>query len=339
MPASIAGDNPLVRHIERVLVPITFREVARDLDLVPIGAENREAMIALDASVVAPLSIGERVIGLLWLSDKRNDEEYSTEDVDFLGTMARQLAASLGFARQATLLAEKQQFESLDRLSSHVLHDIKNHISGLSMVVENARLHLANPEFQRDAMSVVERTVTNLRDLMNQVASVVRTPEIRPEPLPIPELLEEAATSAGLTLAQRDGIEFRMSCRVPRPIALDRGQMLRVVSNLLTNAREAVEGAGSIELDAALEHNVPSHETLRIEVRDSGRGMSEDFVRTSLFRPFSSTKTSGLGIGLVQCKSIVEAHGGRISVESRPGRGATFIVRVPVGDGPMEDPA
>ena len=335
MPSTIDSSNPLIKHFEREREPLPLREVSRDLELIPIGAENRAAMTALDAAVVAPLMIGDDVLGLLWLSSKRSDEEYSTEDVDFLGTMARQLAAALGFARQATLLAEARQFESLDRLSTHVLHDIKNHISGLSLVVENARRHLANPEFQRDALAVVERRVANLRELMNQVASVVRTPDITRQPVVLTELLSEAASAAGLTLAGRDGIAFQMECGVDRPVALDRAQMLRVVSNLLTNAREAIGAAGSIELDAALERNgVQSVETLSIVVRDTGLGMSEDFVRTSLFRPFSSTKSAGLGIGLVQCKSIVEAHGGGITVESRPGQGTTFTVRLPIASQP-----
>ena len=337
MPSTIDPGNPLIKHFEREREPLPLREVARDLELIPVGAENREAMIALDAAVVAPLMIGDDVLGLLWLSNKRSDEEYSTEDVDFLATMARQLAASLGFARQGTLLAEARQFESLDRLSTHVLHDIKNHISGLSLVVENARRHLANPEFQRDALAVVERTVANLRELMNQVASVVRTPDITRQSVVMEDLLSEAASTAGLTLAGRDGIAFHMECGVDRPVALDRAQMLRVVSNLLTNAREAIGATGSIELDAALQRNgVQSSETLSIVVRDTGLGMSEDFVRTSLFRPFSSTKSAGLGIGLVQCKSIVEAHGGGITVDSRPGQGTTFTVRLPIASQPGE---
>ncbi len=330
MPHEIEPGNPLVQHLQQTLEPLMFRDVANDLDLVPIGAENREALLALDAAVVAPLAIGEHLLGLLWLSGKRSDEDYSTEDVDFLATMARQLAAALGFARQASVLAEKRQFESLDRLSTHVLHDIKNHISGLSLVVENARRHMGNPEFQRDALAVVERTVSNLRELMSQVASVARVPEIRLEPTAVPALLEDAAVTAGLVVAERDGIVFRMSCTVDRPVRLDRGQMLRVVSNLLTNAREALDPAGTIELDAGLEADgARGPDTLRIQVRDTGRGMSEDFVRTSLFRPFATTKASGLGIGLVQCKSIVEAHGGGIAVESRPSQGTTFTIRVP----------
>jgi signal transduction histidine kinase len=73
---------------------------------------------------------------------------------------------------------------------------------------------------------------------------------------------------------------------------------------------------------------------LRLSVADNGRGMSEDFVRQSLFRPFSSTKNAGLGIGLAQCKSIVDAHGGRIRAESRPGEGTTFTIDLPVDVAP-----
>jgi len=337
MPGEIDPANPLVRYLERHLEPVMFRDVGRDLDLIPIGAENRQAVLAIDAAVVAPLAIGDRMLGLLWLSGKRSDEEFSTEDVDFLATMATQLAAALGFARLATVVAEQRQFESLDRLSTHVLHDIKNHVSGLSLVVENARRHLGNLEFQRDALAVVERTVMNLRELMNQVASVARAPEIRLEPCEVPALLGEAAATAGLSVAEREGILFRMTCAVDRPVRLDRGQMLRVVSNLLTNAREALDRAGSIELAAEIELDGPrGPDMLRIEVRDTGRGMSQDFIRTSLFRPFATTKASGLGIGLVQCKSIVEAHGGGIAVDSRPNQGTTFTVRIPADARPGE---
>ena len=103
----------------------------------------------------------------------------------------------------------------------------------------------------------------------------------------------------------------------------------------LTKAVSAARHA--FELAADLEPEAPhGSDMLRIAVRDTGRGMSEDFIRTSLFRPFSTTKTSGLGIGLVQCKSIVEAHGGMIVVESRSNQGTTFTVRIPADARPRE---
>ena len=332
MPAVIEATNPLVGELERTRAPVVFREVAQDLDLIPVAAENRAAIEALGAAVCAPLCAGDVLIGLLWLSGKRSDEDYSYEDAEFLGAMARQLAAALWFAQLGERLAETRQLESLNRLSSYVLHDIKNHVSGLSLVVENARRHLANPEFQRDAMAVVERTVASLRELMNQVAGMARPSDVRAEPCDVLALLEEAAAAAGLggPAGAPEGVRLHVSVVGPPLAVVDRRLLVRVLVNLLTNAREALPERGTVELTGEVEPaGADGTGALTLRVRDSGRGMSEEFMRTSLFRPFATTKTSGLGVGLSQCRSIVEAHGGTISVESRPGAGTTFSICVP----------
>lgn len=333
LAAVIEPGNPLVVELERLAFPIAFDDLAQDLDLIPIAVENRPIIQAMDAAVCAPLCAGETLVGLLWLSAKRSDEDYTHEDVEFLGAMARQLAAALWFARLAEQLAETRQLESLHRLSSFVLHDIKNHVSGLSLVVENAKRHLSRPEFQHDAMAVVERTVGSLKELMNQVAGMARPSEPEAIPVPVRALLDEAAAACGLAAGERDGVHFRVLCRGPETATVDRRLMLRVLVNLLTNAREALSGPGDIEVLADVEPTGTNGAgVLNLLVRDSGRGMSEEFIRTALFRPFATTKPAGLGVGLSQCKSIVEAHGGTISVESRLGTGTTFSVRVPAGN-------
>jgi hypothetical protein len=342
MPAAIDASNPLVQELARSRQPLVFGDVAGDLDLIPAAVENRAAIQALSAAVCAPLAVGDLLVGLLWLSEKRSDEEYSYEDVEFLGAMVRHLAGALWFARQAEQLAETRQLETLHRLSSYVLHDIKNHVSGLSLVVENARRHLSNPEFQRDAMAVVERTVSSLRELMGHVASVSRPPEARPELCRVPELLEEAAAASGLASAAGTGPGPRLTthCDAAEPVKLDRRLIQRVLVNLLINAREAIVEGGEIELTARLEGGGGGGRgALVLAVRDDGRGMSDEFVRAGLFRPFNSTKPGGLGVGLAQCKAILEAQGGSISVETQAGRGTTFLVRLPVTITPAGEPA
>jgi putative PEP-CTERM system histidine kinase len=332
LPAVIEPTNAVVVELERNAFPIAFADLSQDLDLIPIAVENRPLIQAMNAALCAPLCAGDALVGLLWVSNKRSDEDFTHEDVEFLGAMARQLAAALWFARLAEQLAETRQLESLHRLSSFVLHDIKNHVSGLSLVVENAKRHLAKPEFQQDAMAVVERTVTNLKELMNQVAGMARPNELEAQPVRVIDLVEEAARACGLAAGEHDGVHFRVICRGPETAMVDRRLMLRVLVNLLTNAREALAGAGDIEVIADVEASASNGAgMLHFVVRDSGRGMSEEFVRTALFRPFATTKPAGLGVGLSQCKSIVEAHGGTISVESHPGRGTTFSVHVPAG--------
>ena len=110
------------------------------------------------------------------------------------------------------------------------------------------------------------------------------------------------------------------------PLALQiREQMLKVVTNLVLNATEAVSGKGQIRVETN-RHNG----WVVLAVADNGCGMSEEFLHRSLFRPFQTTKKKGLGIGMFQSKMIVEAHGGRIEVESEQGRGSTIRVLLPV---------
>jgi putative PEP-CTERM system histidine kinase len=332
MAASLAPDNPLVLELERTGRAIELREISADIDLIPLMAENRESVRALDAAIVAPLVVGDAMVGLLWLADKRGDDEYSYEDVEFLGAMGRQLASALWFARQGEILAETRQMESLHRLSTFVMHDIKNHVSGLSLMLENARRHLAKPEFQKDMLHVLERTVASLRDLMDQVAGVTRPPLASPEMCDLERLVEDAVLASGLSLNGSGPVRTHSDLAVRDPVAVDRQLVSRLLVNLLVNAREALEGAGEIRIGAAVEEAPErGRGTLRLSVADTGRGMSEEFVRKSLFRPFATTKSAGLGIGLAQCKSIVDAHGGRISVASRSGSGTTFTVELPIG--------
>jgi len=332
LPTVIDPDNALVRELERTRMPVVFHDVRRDLDLIPIAVENRPAIQAMRAAACAPLQAGENVVGLLWLSEKRDDEEYTYEDAEFLGAMARQLGAALWFARLAEQLAETRQLESLNRLSSYVLHDIKNHVSGLSLVVQNARRFMDNPDFRRDALKTLEGTVASLTQLMNQVAGMARPTDLQVAPCELKGLLDEAAAASGLCGAGATAadVRFRITCRGPETAVLDRRLMLRVLINLLTTARESLGGPGEIELAAGLESDVAGAQNLVFRVRDTGRGMSEEFIRTSLFRPLATTKPTGLGVGLSQCRSIVEILGGAITVESRPGTGTTFAVHLPL---------
>jgi len=255
--------------------------------------------------------------------------------VEFLASMSGQLASALWFSRQSELAVEARQLEALHRLSSFLLHDIKNQVSGLSLVVENARRHMGNPEFQRDAMNVVERTVKSLRELMNQVSGVGRTLQPSPQPCAVVELVEGAMRAAGMAAGDNGGIWLDVRLPGAEEAVIDRIMMEQVITNLLTNAREAMDGRGRIELEAERSRGADGCGELVLRVRDDGRGMSEEFVRSQLFRPFATTKPNGLGIGLAQCRAIVEAHGGRIEVRSRPGSGTTFVVRVPAGAPPV----
>jgi signal transduction histidine kinase len=167
---------------------------------------------------------------------------------------------------------------------------------------------------------------------MGHVSGVAKPPTVELEPVQWRRLVDEAVVAAGLTVGERDGIKLDVRCHGQDSVLLDPRQMLRVITNLLVNAREALQGPGEIELEAAVGVPRGAHNgelRLTLSVWDTGQGMTEEFIRESLFRPFATTKVAGLGIGLAQSKAIVEAHGGTIAVESEIGKGTRFEVDVP----------
>jgi putative PEP-CTERM system histidine kinase len=330
-PTTLEATHPVVRWFERERWPVLFSGPGLDPELAAGIEASKLLRTSLGAAVCTPLAVEEPVIALLWLSGKRGDEAWSEEDLEFLAAMSRQLASALWFSRQAERIAEARQLESLQRLSSFVLHDMKNHVSGLALVVDNARRHMGNPDFQRDAMAVVERTVRSLRELMLQVSGVSTPPAPQLSPVALRDLVSEALVESGLALDSTPGLHVEVTVPDSAEAVLDRRQLGRVLVNLLVNAREALTGDGTISVRAILVAGVEGSREAVIEVSDSGRGMSEEFIRTKLFKPFSTTKKGGLGVGLAQCRGIVEAHGGTIDARSRMGEGTVFTVRVPAG--------
>jgi len=330
-PTTLEATHPVVTWFDRERWPVLFSDRALDPELT-LGLEASKLLrTSLGAAVCAPLAVDEPLIALLWLGPKRGDEAWTDEDLEFLAAMSRQLASALWFSRQAERMAEARQLESLQRLSSFVLHDMKNHVSGLALVVDNARRHMGNPDFQRDAMAVVERTVRSLRELMSQVSGVSSPPAPQLVPVALRELVSEALAESGLALDATPGLRVEVTVPEGAEAVLDRRQLGRVIVNLLVNAREALQPPGTIGVRAITVFGADGAREAVIEVSDSGRGMSEEFLRTRLFKPFSTTKKGGLGVGLAQCRGIVEAHGGTIDARSRPGEGTVFTVRIPAG--------
>ena len=320
-PTTLEATHPLVRWFEHEREPVRFGDPAQDPELTAAIEASRLLRTQVGAVMCMPLAVAEPVVALLWLGPKRTDEGWSGEDREFLVAMSR----------QAERMVEARQMESLQRLSSFVLHDMKNQVSSLAMVVDNARQHMGNPDFQRDAMDVVGTSVRKLRELMTQVSGVSGTPAPQREVVSLRELVDESLTESGLSLGEAAGIVVEVVVPEGAVGVLDRRQLGRVLVNLLVNAREAMNGPGRIGVRAIAVVGAQSQREVVIEVSDTGRGMTEAFLRTKLFKPFSTTKRGGLGVGLAQCRSIVEAHGGTIDARSRPGEGTVFTVRMPAG--------
>ncbi|BEH10059.1 PEP-CTERM system histidine kinase PrsK [Geobacter sulfurreducens subsp. ethanolicus] len=260
-----------------------------------------------------PLSSGEGLEGIIALGRPVHEGEfYHYEDYDLMKTMARQAASALMNLRLSEELASARELEVMGRVSTFILHDLKNLVYTLSLTVDNARDHIADAEFQEDMLGTLGNTVNRMKLLIARLRGLPEKQSLCFEEVDLLRLAEESASLAG----GRGSISVGGS---PVSARVDREEIQKVVVNLVVNALEATEGKGPVAVEVGC-GNAPY-----IRVNDAGCGIPDAF-RAHLFSPFRTTKKKGLGIGLYQCRRIVEAHGGRIDVESTPGQGATFTV-------------
>jgi putative PEP-CTERM system histidine kinase len=268
-----------------------------------------------------PLVVGEHNLGAIVLADRVNGADYTFEELELLQCMATQMTSGLLKLRLAREVARAGELEAFRTMSAFFVHDLKNAAASLNLMLTNLPAHFDDPAFRADALRGVGNTARRIDEMIDRLSALRQRPAFTPVEADLNQLVGEAIDRLG-TMPH---VELTKELGpVPRIIA-DRGQVQSVVTNLLLNARDAVEPGGRIQVRT-------DHLDGRVvlSVTDNGCGMSPAFMKESLFRPFQSTKKKGLGIGMYQTRLIIEAHGGSIEVESEAGKGTTFRVSLPV---------
>ncbi len=315
-PGVLPADTPLTARLRADRSPTVLAEGAGTA----VAPELAEPFPVGSAAV--PLNWGGILIGFMLIGPERTGAAYGHEDLEFMATVGQQAAGSIMNVRSSETLARSRAFEAFDRLTSFVIHDLKNSVSAVSLLSRNALTNFDDPEFQRDAIKTMSRTVEQMKTLLGRLSSPGEPSALRLQPVALAELVVEATTP----IRADRRIRLVTDLTPVPPVLGDREALLRVLQNLVTNATEALDGDdGTITIK--IEEEVGA---ARLSVGDTGCGIAEDFLRDSLFAPFRSTKKGGWGIGLYQAKEIVERHGGTITATSRPGQGTTFVVRMPV---------
>jgi putative PEP-CTERM system histidine kinase len=270
-----------------------------------------------------PLRAGGEFIGLLTLDKKVGREtRLDVEDLDLMKTIGDQAAASLLNARLVERVRQAKELEAFQVMSAFFMHDLKNLASRLSLVTENLPIHFDDPEFRDDALQTIAHSVEKVNKMCNRLSLLGQKLELKPRHAELDRLV-------GLVLSDMRG-ELRglvvTGLTSGATVLVDEEQMQKVFANLLLNANEAIGQEGRIEVRSSVRDGWAG-----VSIADNGCGIAEEFMEKHMFRPFQTTKKQGMGIGLFHCKTIVEAHGGRMEVESEDGKGSTFRVLLPVG--------
>ena len=280
-----------------------------------------------EAWLLVPLFHGETLWGVVLLTRPRTKFECNWEVLDVLKTAGRQAASFLVVEETARHLLEARQFEGFNRLAAFVVHDLKNLIAQLSLVVRNADKHAANPEFVRDAMATVDHAVGKMTRLLAQLKNLGA--EQRKQRIELKSLLHEVVAARAGQLP-RPQFECQVSSEVPVLAQPDR--LASAFEHIIQNAQEASGRHGWVKVRLDLKGRQAI-----VEVEDNGPGMDAEFIRQRLFKPFETTKgLSGIGIGAYESREYVRSLGGDLTVQSAPGKGSRFCFILPLAEDTAE---
>jgi putative PEP-CTERM system histidine kinase len=323
---TVRPDSALVRFLERTGWVVYLEEFQRE--------PGRYAGLVLpdwittlrEPWVIVPLLHAEELVAFIILARPPTPRTLNWEDSDLLKACGRQAASFLALLKVSEALADARQFEAFNRLSAYVVHDLKNLVAQLSLVVSNARRHMHSPGFIEDAVE----TVDNAAQKMNRLLTHLRKGRVG----------DGHNRSVNLVAVMQDVVRMRAAAAVPAPrldacaedvrVVAEPDRLASVMEHLVQNAQDATPAAGSVTVRVAR-----SGASALVEVADTGCGMDPQFISDRLFRPFDTTKgNAGMGVGVYESREFVLGIGGSMDVQSTPGQGTVFRVQLP-----LEEPA
>jgi len=273
-----------------------------------------------------PLIHLERLTGIVVLAAPEYRRPLDWEDFDLLRTAGRQAASSLAEAHGQEALSNAQRFDEFNRRFAFILHDVKNLVSQLSLLARNAERHAENPEFRADMVATLRGSVDKMNDLLARLSPRAGARVQRVQPQPLRPLLANAIA------AKRGDHDVQLRGDAGVWADVDGPALEQAVSHIIQNAVEAC--SPTIPVTVRVSRGDGS---VCVSIADNGVGMDSDFVRNRLFQPFSSSKPGGFGIGAFEARSLITAMGGRLGVDSTPGKGTTFTITLPAAE-PASEP-
>ena len=273
------------------------------------------------AWLAVPLPFHGELIGFALLQKSRGTRRLDWEDRNLISLIAMQLALYLVHEQMAQELADSQQLIEFNKRVAFAMHDLKNTIGQLNLVLHNAARFGDDARFRADMITTIRQSVDNLQRLMGKLKNepLPQTAPQRPSRVDVCGLVARCAkqkSASGVVFGDAGGPIY---ADVANPDEFE-GALEHVVSN----AVEASPNGSKVRLSVEKQDG-----RVRVCVEDHGPGMSPDFVAQELFRPLRTTKKKGLGIGAYQARAILRSLGGDMEVQSTLGQGTTVSLFLP----------
>lgn len=267
---------------------------------------------------IVPLLHYDRLVGLVVLARPAVARKLDWEDFDLLRVVGQQLASYLAEHSGQEALGEASRFDEFNRRIAFVMHDIKNLASQLSLLARNAEKHADKPEFRVDMLVTLRNSADKLNTLLARLNRYGPATTDKLTPMPLDSCVAEI-------VGRYEGIHpVILVQNEPCMVNADLDSLDQALVHLIQNAIDASASGSPVFVRVGSDH---LHGI--VEVIDSGCGMTPEFIRTRLFKPFVSSKQGGFGIGAFEARALIGAMRGRLDVESREGLGTRFFVRLP----------
>lgn len=362
--ADFAGDQSRlsstypVQHIQKVYS-------SNNAEMQPILLQNRDQIREFfgdsftdetthHSCIIHPLILDEKVLGVITAYRDSGTDPLTSTDVRYLSILSSSIAQAVGNAnlyqelkkKVNELESAKRQLEdaqqqvihsekmaAIGQMAAGVAHELNNPLSGILGFSQLLLAGEAVSAQQREDLETIESQAKRCKTIIRNLLELSRTQkpsleyvDLIPYMRSTLHLITYDFVTSGITL------DVQLPDRLPH-IYGDPHQLQQVFLNLISNARHALEGCRPAKLTVSTEE---SENMLRIHFRDNGTGIPDEIIK-KVFDPFFTTKPSGkgTGLGLSICRSIIEQHGGELSVQSQPKKGSCFTIGLPLQPSPQ----
>jgi len=267
----------------------------------------------------------EGLVGAILLAPPRAPFVLDREVFDLLRTIGREIAMFLAERRAAERLAEQRPIEDYARRFAFVAHDVKTVASQLTMLLANAEDNLQDPEFQADMLLTVRASADRINTLIGRLGQPGEV--VTAQPPPVTPAADPLTLLRHMAEAQPHPVQITPESPSIGRLAMPADAFQTACGHLLNNAIEASPPAAPVEIRLRR-----AGTRIEIDIADRGPGMTPEFIRDELFRPLSTSKAAGTGIGAWQARELLASAGGELTVLSRPGMGTTMRLVLPAAE-------
>ena len=317
----LTADQSLIKFLINKRWVIDFVELINDpeiydgVDLSQWYAKEKNVWL------IIPLFRQNEMEAFVVLTQARVKRRLNWEDHDLLKTAGMQLANALALSRASEALAKSQQFEAYNRFSAYLVHDLKNLVAQISLIVKNAEFHKRNPEFIDDSIATLENVVKKIDHLLGQL----KKGDIKYEDKAIIDLAVIVADVAMQQAGNKPKLQLIVS-RNELYVLAEKEKITAILGHLVQNAQDATDDNGFVRLELSKDM-----QWAIIKIIDNGSGMDSKFIAERLFKPFDTTKgNAGMGIGVYEAREYILKYSGQITVDSKPGEGTVFTIKLPL---------